>query len=54
MGISGSKTKNRTFRQDQAGDFAQAYVIAHEVGHHIQNLLGISWRSKVESGHVHK
>jgi hypothetical protein len=28
------------------GDFAQAYVIAHEVGHHVQNLLGIS--SKVE------
>ena len=34
---------NELERQFEApGDFAQAYVVAHEVGHHIQNLLGIS------------
>jgi predicted metalloprotease len=29
------------------GDFAQAYVIAHEVGHHVQNLMGIT--NKIDS-----
>jgi len=32
------------------GDFAQAYVIAHEVGHHVQNLLGIERRVRKSGG----
>ena len=36
------------------GDFAQAYVIAHEVGHHVQNLLGISNKVDQQRGQVSK
>jgi len=34
------------------GDFAQAYVIAHEVGHHVQNLLGITGKMDEMRGKV--
>ena len=45
------------FKQMQAqlgarGDFALAYVIAHEVGHHVQNLLGISEQVMGQQGRV--
>ena len=36
------------------GDFAQAYVIAHEIGHHIQNLQGISMKVQNRQRRVSK
>jgi predicted metalloprotease len=38
-----------TNRLGARGQFAQAYVIAHEMGHHVQNLLGISERAGAHS-----
>ena len=34
------------------GDFAQAYVVAHEVGHHVQHLMGISGKVDAMRGRV--
>jgi predicted metalloprotease len=45
LDLSFFEEMKRRFRAP--GDFAQAYVVAHEVGHHVQNLLGIA--SKVQS-----
>lgn len=39
-------------RYGAPGDFAQAYVIAHEVGHHVQNLLGITEKVDAMRGRV--
>lgn len=39
-------------RFQAAGDFAEAYVIAHEVGHHVQNLLGIAYRVESQRGRI--
>ena len=36
------------------GDFAQAYVISHEIGHHVQNLLGVSGKVQTQRGSLSK
>ena len=43
LGISGDQQgSGDSENKGRAGDFAQAYVISHEVGHHVQTLLGIT------------
>ncbi len=41
-------------RHDAPGDFAAAYVLAHEVGHHVQNVLGVSEKVHAQRRRVSK
>lgn len=53
LGITGDEQgSGDSENQGKAGDFAQAYVISHEVGHHVQTLLGITQKVNEASRQV--
>lgn len=55
LGITADKQGSGDIEnQGRAGDFAQAYVISHEVGHHVQTLLGITQQVNEASRQVSK
>ena len=55
LGITGDQQgSGDEENQGRAGDFAQAYVISHEVGHHVQTLLGITQQVNQASRQVTK
>ncbi len=55
LGITGDQQGSGDIEnQGRAGDFAQAYVISHEVGHHVQTLLGITQQVNEASRQVNK
>ena len=55
LGIAGDQQgSGDQENQGRAGDFAQAYVISHEVGHHVQTLLGITQQVNQASRQVTK
>ncbi len=55
LGITGDEQgSGDSENQGKAGDFAQAYVISHEVGHHVQTLLGITQQVNEASRQVNR
>ena len=52
LSFFGELRKLMEVRRDAPVEFAQAYVIAHEIGHHVQKLLGYSERVRTRKGEM--